>query len=373
MKIAHVSVLGTPILYPYGGAIQRRIFEIAKEQAKRGDHVSVYSIGDQREIKEVSGVKINYLCCKSSLPWRHLEFQLRAVAGIKKQEKAFDVIHFHSQPEGAILSSFIRSKKFLSYDYFYFRGGRRTPLYYLYHCFLNQFDLLFPVSEYCLQESQQYWRIHKEKFQVVYNGVNLDQFHPDTGIQDIERERLGIEKRVVLYVGRLCYQKGTDVLIDAIQILNEKRNDIQLVIAGPVAQFGAHSDPEGWSRRIKGVGGLYLGPVEESRLNAIYNLADIFVMPTRELEMFGMAVIEAQACRKAVVASDHGGLRETVPETCGARFPVGEPEKLAEKIEMLLDDSDRYDRCCTNALQNATQYDWSRICARLDELYCLKV
>jgi glycosyltransferase involved in cell wall biosynthesis len=298
---------------------------------------------------------------------------MRVVAEIKKKPEIVDIIHFHSQTEGAILSRSLPSKKFLSYDYFYFGGGRRTPLYYIYRYFLSQFDLLFPVSDYCLQESQQYWRIRKEKFQIVYNGVNLDQFHSDGELQDTERERLGIAKRVVLYVGRVCYQKGTDVLIDAIQILNEKRNDVQLIIAGPIAQFGTQSDPEGWSRRIKGVGGLYLGPVEESRLNAVYNLADIFVMPTRELEMFGMAVIEAQACRKAVVASDHGGLRETVPETCGARFPVGKPEKLAEKIEMLLDDSDRYDRCCKNALQNAAQYDWSRICTRLDELYCLKV
>ena len=42
------------------------------------------------------------------------------------------------------------------------------------------------------------------------------------------------------------------------------------------------------------VGGLYLGAVEEGRLAAVYNLADVFVMPTRVLEMFGMAAVEGQ-------------------------------------------------------------------------------
>ena len=60
-------------------------------------------------------------------------------------------------------------------------------------------------------------------------------------------------------------------------------------------------------------------------------MADVFVMPTRALEMFGMAAVEAQACGIPVVASDLGGLRETVPAACGARFPVGNADALATR------------------------------------------
>jgi glycosyltransferase involved in cell wall biosynthesis len=126
-----------------------------------------------------------------------------------------------------------------------------------------------------------------------------------------------------------------------------------------------------WIERIKQVGGLYLGAVEESRLSAIYNLADIFIMPTSEYEMFGMAAVEAQACGKPVIASDHGGLKETVPEKCGARFPIGDFEELAKKIEMLLDDHELYASCAEYAVQNASRFDWSHIYSRLDELYRL--
>jgi len=109
--------------------------------------------------------------------------------------------------------------------------------------------------------------------------------------------------------------------------------------------------------------------VEERRLNAIYNLADVFVMPTRADEMFGMAAVEAQACGKPVVASDSGGLREVVPSSCGARVPVGDSVRMADEVEKLIDDPGRYAACSAQARINAATYDWARICDTCDDLY----
>jgi len=93
------------------------------------------------------------------------------------------------------------------------------------------------------------------------------------------------------------------------------------------------------------------------------------VMPTRIHEMFGMAAVEAQACGKPVVSSDSGGLKEVVPSSCGARFPVGDSARMADEIERLVDDPRRYAACAENALANAATYDWARICDACDELY----
>lgn len=368
MIISHISVSTLPVLYSFGGAIERRIMETANEQARRGHEVYVYSVGDETETRSVNGVTYHFIKCRSKLPLKHIEFQYRIAKALKRKPKG-DVLHFHSQPEGAAMSTFVSAKKILQYDFYYFRGGPKSPLYPIYKHALRRFDLLLPCSEFCLGESQSYWKLPTNKLKVLHNGVNVTQFQPDPTANARERQTLGIDKRVILYVGRVCEQKGSDVLLEAMKKLKDRRHDCQLVIAGPIGQFGLKDDPENWQERIKNVGGIYLGAVAESRLADIYNLADVFVMPTRIYEMFGMAAVEAQACGKPVVASDCGGLREVVPNDCGARFPVGDSTQLANEIEKLIDDPTRYAACAENAVKNAAKYDWKNICDTLDVLY----
>jgi glycosyltransferase involved in cell wall biosynthesis len=367
MNISHISVSTLPVLHRFGGAIERRVVEIAREQARRGHRVSVYSVGDTTDAREVDGVTYHFLKCHMRPPFKHLEFQHRVVRELRK--RAADVLHFHSQPEGAWMSQAVGARKVLSYDFFEFRGGRGTPLYHVYKRVLRRFDLLLPCSQYCLEESRSFWNFPERKLRILYNGVNTRQFRPDFAAAACEREGLGIDKKVMLYVGRVCEQKGSDVLLQAAETLRARRRDVQLVVAGPIGQFGLKGDPDRWVERIEKVGGLYLGAVEESRLNGIYNLADVFVMPTRTHEMFGMAAVEAQACGKPVVSSDLGGLKEVVPSSCGARVPVGDAGRMADEVERLMDDAALRAACSANALTNAATYDWARICDTCDDLY----
>ena len=82
---------------------------------------------------------------------------------------------------------------------------------------------------------------------MLFNGVNTQQFRPDPEAAARERRQLGIDKRVMLYVGRVCDQKGSDVLLQAARLLRERRRDVQLVIAGPIGQFGLKDDPDAGS------------------------------------------------------------------------------------------------------------------------------
>src|SRR4051812_11181238 len=119
MNISHISVSNLPVWHRFGGAIERRIVEISEEQARRGHQVRVYSVSDRTVTRERAGVKYHFLKCRTGLPWRHFEFQcqvVRHLAGVSRE----DVLHFHSQPEGALLSTRLPGKKVLSYDYFAF-------------------------------------------------------------------------------------------------------------------------------------------------------------------------------------------------------------------------------------------------------------
>ena len=98
-------------------------------------------------------------------------------------------------------------------------------------------------------------------------------------------------------------------------------------------------------------------------------MADVFVMPTRELEMQGMAALEAQACGTPVVASAHGGLLETVPDGCGARFAPGDSGALADALARLLTDESARKACSERALAHARTLSWERVVDRLMPLY----
>jgi hypothetical protein len=112
MNISHISVSTLPVLHRFGGAIERRIVEIAHEQARRGHRVHVYSVGDTTDMREVNGVTYHFLKCRTRLPFKHLEFQYQVVRELKKHSA--EVLHFHSQPEGGWMICELASKIVIS-------------------------------------------------------------------------------------------------------------------------------------------------------------------------------------------------------------------------------------------------------------------
>jgi glycosyltransferase involved in cell wall biosynthesis len=372
VRIVHVCVAGTqPLLARDGGAIQRRVVELAKAQVALGHDVIAYSAGPvDREI-DVDGVVVRWIRCLTPMPWRHGEYLARLARIIRLSPRPA-VLTFHGQPEGSVLGKLFGLPTALIYDYFSYRGGRYPIVRSLYARMLQSFDLLLPCSRYCKQESVDHWGLDETNVSILYNGVSLAQFHPDQRAGAAERERLGLIGPIVLYVGRVNQQKGTDLLLRSWADIHQRVPDATLVIAGPISQFGESvslSHRASWANKIAEVGGTYLGSVDESRLAATYNMADVFVMPTRESEMFGMAAVEAQACGVPVVASDHGGLRETVPRRCGGRFPTGDAVALGAQIYRLLADPILRTACSKRAMENAKQYSWDRIARNLDEAY----
>jgi glycosyltransferase involved in cell wall biosynthesis len=372
MRIAHVSIGSLPPVFSAsGGAIQRWVGELAAEQARRGHSVVVVSPGPSTRSATVNGVHVKYIRCRFNQPWAHIEFQVRALSWLIRSATAPDIIHFHSEPEGGFLSSWSSATRVLSYNNFYFRGGRQRPFYRLYRHLLHRFDLLLPCSEYCRDASADYWRLSPSQLRVSYAGVDVHAFRPDERRRRAERITLGVKGPVILYVGRICKQKGTDTLLEAYEHVRARTQDADLVLVGPIEQFDARDVKavHKWKDLIENAGAMYIGAVADERLPRLYNAADVFVMPTAELEMFGMAAVEAEACGVPVVASDHGGLRETVPTECGARFPPGDATALADAVMGLLTDDVRRHACAERARAHALQFAWPQVAARLETLY----
>ncbi len=344
--------------------------ELALSQTRHGHRVIVYSPAEETGVRHVEGVEIRDVFCRLPRPGAYLEYQARVTASLMRGRPP-DVVHFHSEPEGAVIGTPLRSPVVLSYDNYYFRGGRRSMLFAPYRRALRRFDALLPCSQYCAAASTAYWDLPHERVRVIYNGVNLDQFRADPEAAERERERVRLPTghKVLLYLGRVCEQKGTDTLLEAYEHVRQSQPEVELVIAGPLEQFSGGSVPVDWPALIKQRGARYLGQVPDVRLAGLLTLADVFVMPTRRLEMFGMAAVEAQACGTPVVASDHGGLRETVPEGTGLRFPPGDGVALADRLLRLLGDADLRRKYARGAQAHAATFAWERIARDLDAVY----
>src|ERR1700677_3134865 len=226
MTIVHIGPPNLPVLYSLGGAIERRMRELATRQAQTGSRVIIYSAEDKAKSMQHDGFEVRAIACGRRGVVRAAEFlfqSLRDARGVKPE-----VIHFHSMAEGAAFARMfaLKAKTVLSYDFFEFRRGKRNPLFPWYRRALRRFSSLLPVSGYCHRESARYWSIPKERMRVVYNGVSLQQFHPDPLAAASRRASLGLNGEfVVLYVGRVCRQKGTDLLMEACaQLRAEGRN-----------------------------------------------------------------------------------------------------------------------------------------------------
>jgi glycosyltransferase involved in cell wall biosynthesis len=119
------------------------------------------------------------------------------------------------------------------------------------------------------------------------------------------RSAMGIpmETPLVLYLGRINFKKGLDLLIPAFSLVLESLPTAQLVLVGP--------DNEGYGRRIQGLCGKhgiasatrFVGYIDAERVRQAYVDADVFVLPSYS-ENFGRAVVEAMACGCPVIISD---------------------------------------------------------------------
>jgi glycosyltransferase involved in cell wall biosynthesis len=171
-----------------------------------------------------------------------------------------------------------------------------------------------------------------DKVKVVYNGVDLVRFRPIKNKREEMRRKLGIpqDATVVLTVRRLVYKNGVDNLLDCANIVTKKNPKIVFLAVGrgpdldsvraQVAQLGLEAN-----FRLAGF-------VSDDDLPFYYNLADLFVLPSKSGEGLPLVALEAMACGLPVVATDVGGIKEILLTDYGTLVPPNHPEALANAI-----------------------------------------
>lgn len=148
------------------------------------------------------------------------------------------------------------------------------------------------------------------------------------------------EAPVVLFLGRLHFKKGLDLLIPAFDALRRRVPDAQLVIAGPENDdYG--QKVRGWVRE-RGLEAVvhFVGPLHGADVVQAYVDADVFALPSYT-ENFGMTVAEAMACALPVVISDQVNIHAEVSGAGAGLVTACDAGEVTAALEQLLRDADR--------------------------------
>jgi D-inositol-3-phosphate glycosyltransferase len=227
-----------------------------------------------------------------------------------------------------------------------------------------------------LAQLQWLYQADPRKVVIIPPGVDISRFYPIH--PDEAKEVIGVPPcdKTLLFVGRIEPLKGVDTLIQAICLMQDKRVYVCLVVIGGDVDSDTDS-PNDEMERLKTMreqAGLqdlvtFLGKRSQDTLPYYYSAAEAVVVPSH-YESFGMVALEAMACGTPVVASQVGGLAFLVRDgVTGYTVPVDEPQALADRLTSLVQDSALRRKLGGQALQEARQYAWENISARMIELY----
>lgn len=194
---------------------------------------------------------------------------------------------------------------------------------------------------------------------LVPGAVDLERFRPG-GSRESHRARFGIGPgRVVLTVRRLVERMGIDLLIRAVAALP----GTQLVVGGAGPR---RAELEALASEL-GVPARFLGFVPDEDLPSLYRAADLFVLPTRELEGFGLVAVEAMACGTPAMGTPVGAIPEVLGDL-GLVFDAVDEKAIAAGIRRFFDAPDPAlpERCRRLV---GERYDWARVIETLEETY----
>jgi glycogen synthase len=294
------------------------------------------------------------------------------------QERSYDLVHGHDwlvAPASAALAEQLAVPYVTTIhatEHGRHRGWVQDPpqshIHAVERWMAHRADAVIVCSYYMRGHVADVFDIAEQRIAVIPNGIDPSELRPNGDLQALRREFAEPHEKLVLLVGRLVYEKGFQLALDAMPRVTEKVPNVRFLVAGSgthEAELKAQAERLGLSGS-----GVFLGWIGDDVLHSLYRIADLCVVPSI-YEPFGLVALEAMASGCPCIVADTGGLREVVPsgERVGLRFNGGDAEHLGVMIERLLVDDGLRDRLVTEASEHVLSFDWDDIAQRTRGIY----
>ncbi|MCI9000227.1 MAG: glycosyltransferase family 4 protein [Clostridia bacterium] len=360
------------------GGIARVVNDLSKRLIKDGHDVTVvtYREGNTPYYEDDKGVKVyrvdNYMIHPNNfIDWiMQMNFNMIAKANeIMAKEGKFDVIHAHDW-----LVAYAAKTLKNSYDIpivatiHATESGRNSGIHDETQRYINDTEWMLTYeatevivnSNYMKRELQYQFGLPFEKINVVPNGINVNMFSGVERDYDFRRQYAADHEKIILFMGRLVYEKGVQHLVSAMPKILAGYHDAKLVIAGKggmTDELKAQVNAMGISNKV-----YFTGYMDAKQVCKMYKCADVSVFPST-YEPFGIVALEAMLSGTPVVVSDIGGLNEIVNHgENGMKSYAGNPNSIADSILALLYNP----QLSANVVKNAknmvkNEYNWAKI------------
>jgi glycogen synthase len=185
----------------------------------------------------------------------------------------------------------------------------------------NNADAVITCSSYMREHVTDVYGLDDQRVAVIPNGIDPLDLQPVEDLDALRARFAAPHERLVLLVGRLVYEKGFQIALEALPGVIERLGDVRFLVAGSGT---AEEELRGQAARLGlDAHGTFMGWIGDDVLHSLYRIADLTVVPSI-YEPFGLVALEAMASGCPTIVADTGGLREVVPtEEVGLRFDDG--------------------------------------------------
>ncbi len=282
------------------------------------------------------------------LDWRGIAFYLSSFFKLKKivKENGIGIVHLgRCLPEGVFGLVF---KKLMGIPYLCYIHGEdietarasREHVWIIKSVLCNA-DLLVCNSYNTKAALLNDWGVTEKTVEVLHPGTDAKKFVPGQR-EAKEREDMGWGSRpVIMTVGRLQKRKGHDKMIEALRSIKDKFPNVLYAIIGDGEERSTLEElvsKWGLEGNVR-----FLNEISDDEMLKCYQQATMFILPNRtvdrDVEGFGIVLLEAQACELPVIAGDSGGTSETMKVgVSGNIIDCSDPVLIAEQVCALLGD-----------------------------------
>ncbi len=391
MRILHVSWEYPPLIY---GGLGRHVHALAESQSAAGHHVTVLTQRppDSAAIEAVNGVHVVRIAAQTPdvprapealLAWaRDLDQRLaRALPGLVEAARPA-VVHAHDWVVAATAAAASDHELPVVTTVHATEAGRHlgwvhSPLSQTIHEIefelAHRSDRVIVCSKAMQQEVVQLFDLPTNRTCVVPNGIDLTKW--SAAESGSARTRINVtypsireSTPLILFTGRVEWEKGVHVLLEAVRLLALAGRFYPTIVAGTGTREEALKDE--FSDLVDDGLATFAGWVSEEHLRDLVGAADVVVVPSI-YEPFGLVALETAAVGTPLIVSEVGGLADIVHDRhTGLTVPAEDPVALSEAIhEVVADPLNARERAARLRESLHPKYDWRQIAKQTIECY----